>query len=83
MAEQIPGPRTLKTHMPLRYFKQQLDNDPSLKVVQVIRNPRDTMVSMYNFYCMNEQFGPFLGTWDDFFELVKAKKVRLFYPNNE
>ncbi len=49
IADSFPGHRIIKTHMPLRYFKPQLDSDPSLKVIQVLRNPRDAIVSLYRY----------------------------------
>ena len=49
IADTFPGPRIMKTHLPLRYFKSKLDNNPSVKVIQVLRNPRDTFVSLYRY----------------------------------
>ncbi len=70
-----PGPRTIKTHLPLRYYKEKLENDPALKVAQVMRNPRDTLVSYFRYCSMVELLGPYLGTWDEFFELFKSKQL--------
>ena len=49
--------------------------DAKVKVVVMLRNPKDTLVSFYHFYKVNRAFGPFTGTWDDFFEIVKKKQL--------
>ena len=67
--------RIVKTHLPLRYWKNQLDNQPSVKVIQILRNPKDLLVSYYKYYCIYKAFGPFSGSWDDFFELFKNKQL--------
>ncbi len=74
-AEKTEGPRLLKSHMPLPYFKTQPDNNPEVKIIQVTRNPRDTLASYYKFYCMNEQLGAYNGTWNEFFDLIKNKEL--------
>ena len=70
LIEQIPDPRTIKTHLPLCYWKDGLDKSPGTKVIQTVRNPKDTLVSLYHFCRMNQYFGWFNGTWDQFFETV-------------
>ena len=69
-AEQV-GPRTIKTHLPLCYWKDALDKSPGTKVIQTVRNPKDTLVSYYHFSRMNQGLGWFNGTWDQFFEMFK------------
>ena len=69
-AEQV-GPRTIKTHLPLCYWKDALDKSPGTKVIQTVRNPKDTLVSYYHFSRMKEGLGWFKSTWDQFFEMFK------------
>ncbi len=74
-AETKIGPRLIATHLPLIYFEQQMNKCPKLKVIQTIRNAKDTLVSYYHFYRMHEALGAFNGSWDDFFKLVENKEL--------
>ena len=67
--------RVAKTHLPLKYYKDSLEMFPETKIIQVIRNPKDTLISYYHFYRMNGTLGWFNGSWDQFFEMVKAKDL--------
>ncbi len=67
--------RTLKTHLPLRYWKKQLDAQPTVRCIQIVRNPKDVLLSYYKYYCINTHFGPYQGSWTQFFELVKNKQL--------
>ena len=67
-----PSPRVFTTHLPPRLLRTQIFED-KVKVVVVIRNPKDTLVSLYHFYRMMSTLGNFDGTWDEFFELMKVK----------
>ena len=73
--EEKSDPRTIKSHLPLSYWKEALDNSPETKVIQTIRNTKDTLVSYYHFYRMNMSLGCFSGTWDDFFEMVENDQI--------
>ncbi len=67
--QQTP-PRILKSHLPLQFFHEQFQRYPDLKVIQTVRNPKDTIVSMFNHFSAMPQLGAFKGTWDQFFEIV-------------
>ena len=67
-------PCIMKTHLPARILKKHIDNE-KVKIIVVIRNPKDTLVSLYHFYRMNSYLGNFPGTWDDFFELFRTKHM--------
>ena len=71
----IDGLRILKTHLPYDLWKDNLDKHPNMKVVLTLRNPKDTLVSQFHHYRSAEMLGAFNGTWDQFFELFKAKKL--------
>ena len=74
-AETETGPRMIATHLPLTYFKQQIEKYPNLKVIQTIRNAKDTLVSYYHFYRMQVVLGAFNGSWNDFFKLIENKEL--------
>jgi len=71
-------PHLMKTHLRIETFRSQIEAG-KVKIIVVIRNPKDTLVSLYHFYRMNRNLGKFTGTWDDFFELYKAN--HMFYGN--
>ena len=68
-------PRLIKTHLPLSFYKRGLQLQSKAKVIVGVRNPKDTLVSLYNFYKL--VFGNFSGTWDQFFEYLYKKKQLL------
>ena len=65
-------PRLIKTHQHACIFEEGLTAGRA-KFIVVMRNPKDCLLSYYHFYCAIKVAGPFPGTWDDFFELFKAK----------
>jgi len=74
--EEIPPPRLLKTHLPARFFMQHQNLlNKKTKVIYCLRNPKDTLVSYYNFFRMNECCGLYKGTWSEFFHLFKEDKL--------
>ena len=62
----------MKTHLRPDTFQKQIDAG-KVKVIVVIRNPKDTLVSFYHFYRMHRGLGNFQGSWDEFYELHNAK----------
>ena len=66
--------RLIKTHLPGRFFHEQLKRD-NVKVIIPLRNPKDALVSYFHFYRMLVYLGKFAGSWDDFFELYRDKRL--------
>ncbi len=75
----MQGKRVMRSHMYLETWKNELEKNPDVKLIQTIRNPRDTLLSYYKFYCMNEALGAYNGTWDEFFEMVRDQKVTDYF----
>ena len=70
-----PTPRLIKTHLPYGMLESQVNVDKA-KFIVVTRNPKDTLVSLYHFYSFLKAFGPYSGTWDQFFdEMVKTGEL--------
>lgn len=74
----MKSPRLIKTHLPLDYFQKSFDAG-KLKVVFVIRDIKDVLVSCMHFHEKVPILGPFTGTWDEYFELWKNDE--LLYGN--
>ena len=64
-------PRLIRSHLPSRYFRCQLKEGEGTKIIVTIRNPKDTLVSMYHFYRMNKLMGCYEGSWEEFFEMYR------------
>ena len=64
----------MKTHLPSDIFQKQIKAG-KVKIIVIIRNPKDTLVSLYHFYRMHGGLGNFQGSWNDFFELYKTKHL--------
>ncbi len=75
IAGMLPHPRVLKTHLPFEMYKDQVKRFPNMKVIQTIRNPKDTLVSAFHHLQSEKHTGLFIGTWDQFFELFKQQKL--------
>ena len=71
----LPSPRYMKTHLPYELWKQQLEKHPNIKVIQTVRNPKDTLVSYYHHCRSGSSIGAFHGSWDQYFELFKQKRL--------
>ena len=68
------SPVVLKSHLRYEFAKRQVEAG-KLKVILVLRNPKDTLVSFYHMYKSQEVLGKFPGTFHDFFQLFKAKRL--------
>ena len=66
----MDDPKIFKSHLSASYFLKQLRDDDA-KFILNVRNPKDTMVSLYHFYKAAHDFGCFTGSWDEFFTLVE------------
>ena len=73
--KELPSPRHMKTHLPYELWKQQLEKHPNIKVIQTIRNPKDTLVSYYHHSRSSSSLGAFNGSWDQYFELFKQQRL--------
>jgi len=66
----MPFPRVLSTHFPFRAIpKQALDK--KIKIVYLLRNPKDTVVSLYNHMNSHSEASGlnYPGTFESFFDL--------------
>jgi hypothetical protein len=62
-----PSPRLLKTHV---YFSMFLPHNPKMKIIHIMRNPKDVITSYYHYYRVQERLGPFSGSWDEFYQMA-------------
>ncbi|XP_077384122.1 sulfotransferase family 2, cytosolic sulfotransferase 3 isoform X2 [Festucalex cinctus] len=73
VVDQLVSPRALVTHFPYQLMPQSLFSSKA-KVIYVMRNPKDVIVSSYYFH----QMATFLedpGTWDEFIDKFLEGKV--------
>lgn len=68
------SPRLLKSHLPATFFEKQLATNEA-RIVIMMRNPKDQLVSFYKFYSANPGYVKYGGNWDEFFEIFKAKQL--------
>ena len=71
----LESPRFMQTHLPYELWKTALEKQPDMKIIRTIRNPKDTLVSYFHHMKNDEIMGGFNGTWDQFFQLFKEKKL--------
>ena len=67
--ESLASPRILASHYWMPKLPRQVAEKP-VKIIYIMRNPKDVMVSLYNF---TKNFAwpscSFTGSWDEFFDL--------------
>ncbi|CAG5131139.1 unnamed protein product [Candidula unifasciata] len=65
----IPSPRNLTTHCRIQYIPEEAIQNKT-KLIYILRNPKDVLVSLYKFVCSLSHSGSeFNGGWEEFFEL--------------
>ena len=69
---EMTSPRLIKTHMQREFFKHAFKKNA--KFIVVIRNPKDVLVSYYNFYKLRKMFD-FRGDFNEFFEIFKQRRL--------
>lgn len=69
----LPHPRLIKTHLQTKFFKRQLKGrSPCPKIIVVIRDPKDVLVSYYHFLKMGKLFD---GDWHEYMKYAKEKQI--------
>ncbi len=68
-----PRPAVIKSHLSHGFFQKALTGTCP-RIVVVMRNPKDTLVSAYHFYRNNGRLA-YDGTWDEFFEVFRDKRL--------
>ncbi len=68
--DNLPSPRFIRTHLMHKFMHNALSKK-SPKIIVILRNPKDTLVSFYHFYRMFVVLGYYKGSWQQFFEMMK------------
>ncbi|KAI1288092.1 Sulfotransferase family cytosolic 1B member 1 [Halotydeus destructor] len=64
----LSSPRLLETHLPFSHVPDQM-KQLKCKVIYVVRNPKDQMVSYYNFHQHAKYLGNIQHDWNNFYQL--------------
>ena len=72
--ETTPHPWLMKSHYPASIFQSQIETG-HCKFIVILRNIKDVLASYYHFYQANAVFGFFTGSFDEFFELFRKKRL--------
>ena len=72
----LPVPRHIKTHLPVSYFRRQLESQSTCpKFVVVMRNPKDILTSYYRFLKLWPGDLAFPKDWSYFFGMFQEKRL--------
>ena len=73
-------PHFFATHLPFGLLEESFQKCLP-KVINIIRNPFDQLVSYYHYHKIRKPFGLYTGSWNEFYEDF-YKKDLLFYGNH-
>ncbi len=68
-------PKLIQSHLNFEFYQKQLERNPHMKIIFVLRNPKDTIISHFNYQKNLLLTGQFTGTWDQFFDLTIQGKI--------
>lgn len=70
--EQMEVRRFIKTHLPWHLLPEQLRNNPDIKIVYTMRNPKDQIVSFYHYCLLAHRMNC---SFEDFVKVVLSNKM--------
>ena len=71
-SDDIPSPRILNSHLNIRFLPKQMFKK-KCKIIHVVRNPKDVVVSLYNHDFGIKLYG-YQGKWENFLQLFLEDK---------
>ncbi|RUS70421.1 hypothetical protein EGW08_021820 [Elysia chlorotica] len=71
---EMPSPRLIKSHLPLSILPNQIKSKKP-KMIYIVRNPKDVVVSYYSFAMKFLNVVPFNGSFEDYCQLFVSDKV--------
>ncbi|KAK3793730.1 hypothetical protein RRG08_006551 [Elysia crispata] len=71
---EMPSPRLIKSHLPFSILPNQMKNKRP-KIIYIVRNPKDIVVSYYSFAIKFLKMVPFNGSFEDYCQLFVSDKV--------
>ncbi|XP_067680707.1 sulfotransferase 1C2-like [Haliotis asinina] len=74
MADQLPSPRVLNSHIYFRYMPEKMV-EKRIKTIFILRNPKDVSVSSYCMFNGFKNMFRFGGTYSEYFDLFLDGKV--------
>uniref|UniRef100_UPI00358EA902 sulfotransferase 1C2-like isoform X1 n=1 Tax=Myxine glutinosa TaxID=7769 RepID=UPI00358EA902 len=73
MINNLPSPRVINIHSPISHISKSI-LEKKCKVICVLRNPKDVVVSYYHFHTFSN-IAPNPGTWSEFLQNFMIGKV--------